>query len=70
MPFRRFRLRTYRHERPHRPSHLPRRLEPPPDRKPPPDLTWFLYVGLGLAVILLILAIPYLVTLLIGLLAA
>jgi hypothetical protein len=49
----------YEHRRPQRPSHLPKRLTPPPDRDDPPDLSLFLYAGIGLVIILLILAIPY-----------
>jgi len=48
----------YEHRRPRRPSHLPRRLTPPPERAEPPDLRPFLYVGLVLAIIILIAAIP------------
>jgi hypothetical protein len=51
----------YEHRRPQRPSHLPKRLTPPPERGQPPDLTLFLYAGIVLAVILAILAIPYVV---------
>jgi hypothetical protein len=53
--------RRYEHRRPQRPSHLPRRLTPPPARGEPPDLTLFLYAGIVLAVILAILAIPYVI---------
>jgi hypothetical protein len=49
----------YEHQRPHRPSHLPKRLTPPPARSGPPDLSLFLYAGLVLLIILVILAIPY-----------
>ena len=49
----------YQHRRPHRPSHLPRRLQPPPDRGEPPDLRLFIYAGIVLAVIVIVLAIPY-----------
>jgi hypothetical protein len=66
----RSRTRPYRHERPHRPANLPRRLRPPPERTPPPDLSWFLYAGIGLALIVVIVAIPYLVILIIDLLSA
>jgi len=65
VPDTRFRLpdlsqrHRYEHRKPRRPSHLPRRLTPPPDRSEPPDLTFFLYAGIVLAVILAILAIPY-----------
>jgi hypothetical protein len=39
----------YEHRRPQRPSHLPKRLSPPPERDGPPDLSLFLYAGLVLA---------------------
>jgi len=51
----------YEHRKPRRPSHLPKRLTPPPDRSEPPDLTLFLYAGIVLAVILAIVAIPYVI---------
>ena len=51
----------YEHRRPHRPPHLPKRLTPPPERSEPPDLTLFLYAGIVLALILVVLAIPYLI---------
>ena len=51
----------YQHRRPRRPPHLPKRLTPPPERSEPPDLTLFLYAGIVLAVILAILAIPYVI---------
>ncbi len=51
----------YEHRRPRRPSHLSKRLTPPPEREGPPDLSLFLYAGLVLALILVILAIPYVV---------
>jgi hypothetical protein len=66
MPETRFRLpdlsqpHKYEHRRPRRPSHLPKRLTPPPDRAEPPDLTLFLYAGIVLALVLMVLAIPYL----------
>lgn len=50
--------KKYEHRRPQRPSHLPKRLTPPPERAGAPDLRPFLYVGLVLAIILLIAAIP------------
>ena len=53
------RPKRYEHQKPHRPSHLARRLQPPPDRQAPPDLSLFLYAGIVLAVILLVVAIPY-----------
>ncbi len=67
MPESRFRLpdlsgrHRYEHRRPRRPPHLPKRLTPPPEREGPPDLTLFLYAGIVLAVILAILAIPYVI---------
>jgi hypothetical protein len=51
----------YEHRRPHRPSHLPKRLTPPPARSEPPDLTWFLYAGIVIGIVLVVVAIPYLV---------
>jgi hypothetical protein len=53
--------RKYEHRRPRRPTHLARRLTPPPDRSEPPDLTLFLYAGIVLALILVIVAVPYLI---------
>lgn len=50
----------YQHRRPRRPSHLPKRLTPPPERSEPPDLSLFLYAGIVLALVLVVLAIPYL----------
>lgn len=67
MPVSRFRLpdlsqpRKYEHRRPRRPSHLPKRLSPPPERSEPPDLSLFLYAGIVLALVLVVLAIPYLI---------
>ncbi len=49
----------YEHQPPHRPSHMPKRLTPPPERSEPPDLSLFLYAGLVLLLILVLLAIPY-----------
>ncbi len=54
----------YQHRRPRRPSHLPKRLTPPPERAEPPDLSIFLYAGIALAVVLAIVAIPYAIGLL------
>jgi hypothetical protein len=53
------RPKPYEHRRPHRPPHLARRLSPPPERKAPPDLSLFLYAGIAIAVIVLLVAIPY-----------
>lgn len=55
------RANTYEHRRPQRPSHLPKRLTPPPEREGPPDLSLFLYAGLALVVVLVIVAIPYVI---------
>jgi hypothetical protein len=49
----------YVHRRPRRPAHLPRRLTPPPERPGTPDLSLFLYAGIALVLILVILAVPY-----------
>ena len=54
----------YEHRRPRRPSHLPKRLTPPPDRAGPPDLSLFLYAGIVIAIVLVILAIPGIIRLL------
>jgi hypothetical protein len=51
----------YEHRAPQRPSHLPKRLTPPPERSEPPDLSLFIYAGVVLAVVLAILAIPYVI---------
>ena len=56
--------RKYEHQRPRRPSHLPKRLTPPPERAEPPDLSLFLYAGIVIAIALLILALPGVVQLL------
>jgi len=53
--------RKYEHQRPHRPSHLPKRLTPPPERAGPPDLSLFLYAGIVIGIILVIVAIPYII---------
>jgi hypothetical protein len=66
MPETRFKLpdlsqpHKYEHRRPRRPSHLPKRLTPPPERSEPPDLSLFVYAGVVLALVLVVLAIPYL----------
>ena len=67
MPESRFRLpdlsrpHRYEHRRPRRPPHLPKRLTPPPERSQPPDLSLFLYVGMAIALILVVVAIPYII---------
>ena len=55
----------YEHRRPRRPSHLPKRLTPPPERTRPPDLSMFIYAGIALAAVLAIVAIPYAIGLLV-----
>lgn len=60
----------YEHRRPHRPSHLAHRLKPPPERKAPPDLTLFLYAGIVLAVIVVLLLVPYLIGYLVNLMSS
>ena len=62
--------KTYEHRRPRRPSHLPKRLTPPPERTAPPDLSLFLYAGIALALVLVIAAIPLAVSFLLQLFAA
>jgi hypothetical protein len=54
----------YEHRRPRRPTHLPKRLTPPPERAAPPDLSLFLYAGIVIAIVLVILAIPGVIRLL------
>lgn len=66
----RLRPRRYEHRRPRRPSRLPRRLSPPPDREPPPDLSLFLYAGIVLAVIVVLLLVPYLIGYLVNLMSS
>jgi hypothetical protein len=51
--------RPYEHRRPRRPSRLPRRTTPPPERADPPDLKLMIYAGVVLAVIVLLVAVPY-----------
>jgi hypothetical protein len=58
---------TYEHQHPRRPPRLPRRLTPPPERPAPPNLKVFAWVGLGLAIVVLVLALPYLVSWLLAL---
>ena len=50
--------RGYQHKPPRRPHRLPRRLEPPPERQRV-DISWMVYIGIALALIFAILAIPY-----------
>ena len=60
----------YEHRRPRRPPHLPKRLTPPPERAAPPDLSLFLYAGIVIAIVLVILAIPGVIRLLFEILFA
>ena len=43
---------------------LPKRLTPPPERVGPPDLSLFLYAGIVIAIVLVILALPGVIRLL------
>ena len=52
---------TYEHQRPRRPSHLPRRTTPPPERPAPPNLRYLAYVGLALTAVVVALAVPYII---------
>ncbi len=61
--------RGYRHKPPRRPPRLPRRLTPPPERQTV-DITWMVYIGVGLAMILALLAIPYAIRYIIEILGA
>jgi hypothetical protein len=54
----------YEHQRPRRPPRLPKRLTPPPERTGPPDLSLFLYAGIVIAIVLVILALPGVIQLL------
>jgi hypothetical protein len=54
----------YEHQRPRRPTRLPKRLTPPPERVGPPDLSLFLYAGIVIAIVLVILALPGVIRLL------
>jgi hypothetical protein len=58
---------VYEHEAPRRPLHLPKRLTPPPEHPAPPNLKVFAWVGLALAIVLLVLALPYLFSYLLAL---
>jgi hypothetical protein len=66
----RFRPRPYRHQRPKRPPRLAFRREPPPERRDPPDMSWFLYAGIILAIVVVVLAIPYLIQYLVEIMSA
>jgi hypothetical protein len=66
----RLKPRPYRHQRPRRPRSLPFRREPPPERPEPPDMSWFLYAGIILAIIVVVLAIPYVIQYLVEIMSA
>ncbi len=51
----------YEHQPPHRPSHLPFRTDPPPERPRAPDMHLAIYIGLVLLAILAFFAIPYVI---------
>jgi hypothetical protein len=53
---------AYEHQPPRRPLRLPRRLKPPPDHPAPPNLKVFAWVGVALALVLMLLALPYLIS--------
>jgi hypothetical protein len=53
--------RVYEHQLPRRPSRLPKRTEPPPERAGTPDLRLFLFAGLVLVGIVAFVAIPYVI---------
>jgi hypothetical protein len=53
---------VYEHHPPRRPIHLQRRLTPPPEHPAPPNLKIFAWVGLALGIVLLVLALPYLIS--------
>ena len=55
------RPQPYQHQPPRRPANLPRRTQPPPVRRSPPDLRVLIYVGIALAAVLAALATPYLI---------
>ncbi|MGH2462666.1 MAG: hypothetical protein ACRDFZ_03445 [Candidatus Limnocylindria bacterium] len=52
----------YEHQPPRRPLRLPRRLTPPPEHPAPPSLKVFAWVGLALGIVLVVLALPYVIT--------
>jgi hypothetical protein len=58
--------RPYEHHRPRRPANLSRRTQPPPERSNPPDMTLFVYAGIALAAVVVVLAIPYVIQYLIA----
>ncbi len=54
------RERGYRHCRPRRPPRLPFRREPPPERQRF-DISWLIYVGIVLALVMALLTVPYVI---------
>ena len=58
---------VYEHQPPRRPPRLARRLRPPPEHPAPPNLKVFAWIGLALGLIVLVLALPYLVSYLMAL---
>ena len=61
--------RGYQHRPPRRPPRLSRRLEPPPERHTV-DISWMVYIGIGLAAIFALLAVPYIITYIVEFLTA
>ena len=59
----------YEHQPPKRPSHLARRTTPPPERPAPPNLRMLAYIGLALTAVVVALAVPYIVSYLIQVVA-
>lgn len=51
----------YEHRLPRRPPRLPRRTEPPPQRRGAPDLSLLLFAGLVLLAIIAFVAVPYVI---------
>lgn len=52
----------YEHQLPRRPARLPKRTEPPPERRAAPDLSLFLFAGLILLGTIAFVAIPYVIS--------
>ena len=61
--------RGYRHRRPRRPPRLPFRREPPPERQRF-DISWLIYLGVVLALIMALLTVPYLVAYIVQVISA
>lgn len=51
----------YEHQPPRRPTRLPYRATPPPERSGAPDLRLLIYVGLVLVGVVAFFAVPYVV---------